>query len=201
MDPPHFLLDALNDSITSGTFVDTKFYVFSRREASGRVGSPQALYCNSRVLDTIPYLSTCEQQKLCDFTHLTVWSEVFSGGFSEGQTRDINGGFPSDSHPYTEDYDYPSDSDLEDESFYSGEEDEEPPKAGCDSERRLEYAPDQKMSQLEGYSRSQHSEDVVVSDDPLLCPSSVEPSKTQKNGRLTPLPIERFRILNSNHRQ
>lgn len=59
MNPPHFLLDALNDSITSGTFVDTKFYVFSRREASGRVGAPQALYCNSRVLDTIPYFSSC----------------------------------------------------------------------------------------------------------------------------------------------
>jgi len=58
-DPPHFLLDALNDSITSGTFVDTKFYVFSRRQVSGRVGSPRALYCNSRVLDTVPYFSTC----------------------------------------------------------------------------------------------------------------------------------------------
>jgi len=59
MDPPHLLLDVLNDSITSGTFVDTKFYVFSRREASGRVGSPRALYCNSRILDTVPYFSTC----------------------------------------------------------------------------------------------------------------------------------------------
>jgi len=36
--------------------------------------------------------------------------------------KDIDGGFPSDSHPYTEDYDYLSDSDLEDESSYSGEE-------------------------------------------------------------------------------
>ena len=59
MDPPHLLLDTLNDSVTSGTFVDTKFYVFSRREASGRVGSPRALYCNSRILDTVPYFSTC----------------------------------------------------------------------------------------------------------------------------------------------
>jgi len=57
MDPPQFLLDALTDSITSGTFIDTKLYVFSHRERSGRVGSPRALYCNSRVLNTIPYLS------------------------------------------------------------------------------------------------------------------------------------------------
>ena len=56
--PPHFLLDALGDSVTSGTFIDTKFYVFSRREVSGRVGLPKALYCNSRVLNTVPYFST-----------------------------------------------------------------------------------------------------------------------------------------------
>jgi hypothetical protein len=59
MDPPQFLLDALTDSISSGTFIDTKFYVFSRREATGRVGSPRALYCNSRILNTVPYFSTC----------------------------------------------------------------------------------------------------------------------------------------------
>jgi len=64
MDPPQFLLDALKASVTSGTFVDTKFYVFSRREVSGRVGSPRALYCNSRVLSTVPYFSACGYHKL-----------------------------------------------------------------------------------------------------------------------------------------
>ena len=47
---------------------------------------------------------------------------MFSDGFSEGQTRDIDGEFPSDSHPYTEHYDYLSDSDLEDELSCSEEE-------------------------------------------------------------------------------
>jgi hypothetical protein len=60
MDTPQILLDALNKSITSGKFVDTKIYVFSRREASGRVSSPQSLYCNGHVLNTIPYFSTRE---------------------------------------------------------------------------------------------------------------------------------------------
>ena len=41
---------------------------------------------------------------------------MFSDGFSEGQLRDINEEFPSDSNPYTEYYDYLSDSDLEDGS-------------------------------------------------------------------------------------
>jgi len=39
--------------------------------------------------------------------------------------KDINGGFPSDSHPYTDDYDYLSDSDLEDGHSCSEEEEEE----------------------------------------------------------------------------
>ena len=47
---------------------------------------------------------------------------MFSDGFLEGQTRDINVEFPSDSHPYTEYYDYLSDSDLEDGSSCSKEE-------------------------------------------------------------------------------
>ena len=59
MDAPHLSLEvALKDSIASGTFIDTKFYIFSRREASGRVCSPRALYCNSSVLDTVPSIST-----------------------------------------------------------------------------------------------------------------------------------------------
>jgi len=55
---------------------------------------------------------------------------VFSDGFSEGQARDIDGGFPSGSLSYTDDYDYLSDSDLEDGSSCSEEEDEGPPEDG-----------------------------------------------------------------------
>jgi len=53
---------------------------------------------------------------------------VLSDAFLEGQTRDINGDFPSDSYPYTDYYDYLSDSDLEDEDSCSEEEYEEPPE-------------------------------------------------------------------------
>jgi hypothetical protein len=51
---------------------------------------------------------------------------VLSDGFSEGQLRNINEGFPPDSTPYTEHYDYLSDSDLEDD-YACSEEDEEKP--------------------------------------------------------------------------
>ena len=72
--------------------------------------------------------------------------EVLSDGFSEGQARDINGGFPSDSRPYTDDYDYLSDSDLEDEPSCREDEDEEPsevddPKLSRISELRVPLTP------------------------------------------------------------
>ncbi|KAF9650016.1 hypothetical protein BDM02DRAFT_1689999 [Thelephora ganbajun] len=145
MVPPHFLLDALNDSLTSGTFVDTKFYVFSCRQASGRVGSPRALHCNSRILHTVLYPST-----------------LFSNAFSERETGDINGGFPPDSHPYTEDYDYLSDSDLEDTSSCFEESEEEPHEDSDDNSPRLEDAPDPQTSQ------------TTTSDNPPPHPSSAE---------------------------
>ena len=95
---------------------------------------------------------------------------MFSDSFSEGQERDINGGFPSDSDPYAEHYDYLSDSDLEDESSYSEEEDEEPLEGERDSWRGLEDTPDQ----------------TVVSDPPL----PVGTSEARNNNRSTPFTIE-----------
>ena len=54
---------------------------------------------------------------------------MLSDAFSEGQSRDINAEFPSESLPYTEVYDYLSDSDLEDEGSCSEEEDTEAPES------------------------------------------------------------------------
>ena len=54
---------------------------------------------------------------------------MLSDAFSEGQSRDINAEFPSESLPYTEVYDYLSDSDLEDEGSCSEEEYIEAPES------------------------------------------------------------------------
>ena len=44
-------VEALRDSITSGMFVNTKFWVFSKRSSrSGRVGEPKALFANGHVV-------------------------------------------------------------------------------------------------------------------------------------------------------
>ena len=54
------LKEVLNDSISSGKFIDTKIILFSRRDSSGRVCRPKALYANSHVLKSVPYFDDCE---------------------------------------------------------------------------------------------------------------------------------------------
>src|SRR5258705_7937064 len=49
--------EALNDSISSGRFVDTKIILFSRRDASGNVYKPKVLYANSHVLKSVPHFN------------------------------------------------------------------------------------------------------------------------------------------------
>ena len=110
----------------------------------------------------------------CDVACLTVGSEVFSDAFSEGQTRDINEGFPSDSHLYTEDYDYLSDSDLEDESSHS-EGDEEPPETRHNS----------RQSPKDGPAADPRTPETVVPDPLPRHPSSVEICEARTNDRST----------------
>ena len=86
--------------------------------------------------------------------------------FSDGQIRDINGGFPSDTLPYSENYDYLSDNDLEDD-FCSGEDEEEP--RGDDS-----GGPQCGFQDAELITAQ-----TTVSNSPLTCLSSVEITEGQ----------------------
>jgi len=61
---------------------------------------------------------------------------VLSDKYSEGQTKDISEGFPSDADPHTDYYGYLSDSDLEVESSCS--EDEEKPSEEEDTKEPAE---------------------------------------------------------------
>ena len=54
------LREALNEGIASGTFVDTKIILFSRRDISGRVYARKALYANSHILRSVPYFNDRE---------------------------------------------------------------------------------------------------------------------------------------------
>ena len=100
---------------------------------------------------------------------------MFSDGASEGQTRDINGEFPSDSHPYTEDYDYLSDSDLEDEYYCSEEEYAE--------------APENDDPELPSSSRDSDSQvpSITPSDHPPQ--SSTDVSEVQNDQRSAPVSL------------
>ena len=109
---------------------------------------------------------------------------MFSDSFSEGQERDINEGFPSDSDPYAEHYEYLSDSDLEDGSSYSSGEDEEPLEGERDSQRVSEDVSDTEMSQT---------------DVPDL-PSLVEMSGAQNGHKSTRLPLNVPHSNETNHR-
>ena len=98
---------------------------------------------------------------------------MFSDGFSEGQARDINGEFPSESHPYTEDYDYLSDSDLEDGSC-------------CSEELEYTEAEDPELA-----SSPQDPDSQVPSTTPLDHPpqSSADASEVQNDERSAPISL------------
>jgi len=96
---------------------------------------------------------------------------VFSDSFSEGQERDINEGFPSNSHPYTDHYDYLSDSDLEDESSRSEEGDGESLGGKRVSQQRLGDAEDPKTARKSISDPSLSAEISEAQNDDRSIPS------------------------------
>lgn len=110
--------EALNKGIVSGTLVDTKIILFSRRDSAGRVYGPKALYASSHVLKSVPYFNDREplQSILApsdQFTYHAVLAVLF-GNFAEAEVRDFDGDIGGDEST-AEDYGYYSDSDLEDD--------------------------------------------------------------------------------------
>ncbi|KAH9910216.1 uncharacterized protein BXZ73DRAFT_58985 [Epithele typhae] len=89
---------AMSASITGNPFEDVKFYVFSRRSATGRVDTPLPLYANSALIRKVS-------------SH---FDYVLAGGFGESVVTTWDDMFPEDRPSFTEEYDYTSDSDLED---------------------------------------------------------------------------------------
>ena len=110
------LREALNEGIASGTFVDTKIILFSRRDTSGRVFARKTLYANSHVLRSVPYFNDRESPvSLSPFAvpqSKRLVPQVLFGNFIESEPRDFDDDFHN--HDESEDeYDYDSDSDLE----------------------------------------------------------------------------------------
>lgn len=57
---------ALSESTRSGTFVDTRFFVYSKRSSSGRVYHPLPVYANNPLLkEKSEYMKTREHRVHC----------------------------------------------------------------------------------------------------------------------------------------
>lgn len=132
------LQEALRDSITSGTFVDTKFWIFSKRGSkAGRVGQPKALFVNGHVAKHVPRLRTRTAFLLNRPSSSTNLLAVLEDKKIE---ENLRARFPIDRKPYTNDYGYDDDSDLEegDDDDISDDELAVPPqatkKSGIDSD-------------------------------------------------------------------
>lgn len=111
---PALLRGPLCDAISSGTFIDTQIILFSRRDSSGKVCKPKALYANSHALKAVPYFN--DRKFLLHPTYCVCNDRcpgVLSGPFSESEIKDFSD--VVDNGEFAEDYGYSSDSDLEDD--------------------------------------------------------------------------------------
>ena len=190
MSPKLALREALNASITSGHFVDTKIYLFSYRTIAGEVCKPRALYANSVVLKSVPYFNDCEflpPKNVSDFHVVTPDQLVFSGNYSEAATRDLDED-TTDEDAIAEHYDYESDSDLEDAEDLKATEEPPPPLRG--------HLFDPFCFASEANDDSESSNDDTVDDGPqdtIRCfqpPPRINFSHPRSNNSEDPVPAQ-----------
>ncbi|PSS15403.1 hypothetical protein PHLCEN_2v3279 [Hermanssonia centrifuga] len=105
MDDKFLLRAAFKAASDTGTFMDTKFYAFSRRDSSGRAYEPKTIYANGWMLRT----------------RLPSYFEP--RGYKESSVGPFHANFPTDQQAFNNDYGYDCDSDLEE---YEGREDHTP---------------------------------------------------------------------------
>jgi len=109
---PLLLQEALRDSITSGTFVDTKFWLFSKRTSKpGHIGEPKPLFVNEHVAKRVPHLA----HRAAVFGRSGYRTNSLTVLDKRGTKENLRARFPTDRKPYTTRYDYEDDSDLEED--------------------------------------------------------------------------------------
>ena len=121
------LREALNESISSGRLEDTKIILYSRRDSSGSVCRPRALYASSHVLKTVPYFSDRKSSStLLVDRAVNDALRVLFGTFAEADLKDFSE--VTDDSESAEDYGYYSDSDLEEDDDHVVSSGEQPKK-------------------------------------------------------------------------
>ena len=190
MTVPIPLQEALKDSITSGSFVDTKFWLFSKRTSNpGRIGGPKALFVNERVAKRVPRLGACTSIFCCSPRSQTNPPSVLEERKSRENLRTR---FPENRKPYTSNYGYEDDSDLEggdddddDDDDVSDDEPAVPPQAATEkpATSSLELVTIEKQD-----AKSKESSDIIsVSDvDSLFSepPDTKDESNTAHVGKV-----------------
>jgi hypothetical protein len=102
---------AFEDSISSGKFIDTKFWVPNRlNRETGQLEQPKAVFANSTVVRSIPYLSARKFSSIVSVRMcLTVLDSVLDS-VPEGR---LDGSFPQTTgEPPFGEYEYQSDADF-----------------------------------------------------------------------------------------
>ncbi|KAI0633355.1 hypothetical protein C8Q77DRAFT_1114493 [Trametes polyzona] len=140
-------LAVLRSSLTTGNFIDCQFHLYSHRTSDGFVDTPQAVYASSGVL-----VQTADH-----------FESLILGGFSEGQKGEGGGSAPTmlRSKIAVQEYDYESDSDLEDDG--------EPPLPPIGEPEPTDAAIDDKNGM---------HKDASVSTEPLAPRVEGEPPRT-----------------------
>ena len=161
------LQEALRDSITSGSFVNAKFWLFSKRTSnSGRIGGPKALFVNERVAKSVPRLGACTSIFRCSSKSQTNPSSVLEEQKSKENLRTR---FPESRKPYTSHYDYEDDSDLEggddDDDDDDDISDDEPTASPQVAAEKPPASPLELMTTEKSDGKSRESSDIISVSD------------------------------------
>ena len=186
MDIPIPLQEALRDSITSGKFIDTKFWVFSKRSSkSGRVGEPKALFVNEHVVRSVPRLGA----RMFVFPSCRGFlPDCFAVLDQNEKKQDLRAIFPVDKKPYIGDYDYDDDSDLEEDEDWDFSDDEDAQHLPADLKGKCDGSDSSTLADSRNPdAKGDESPDIIsISDvDSLFSDSH---TKTEAEAVTTPAP-------------
>ena len=124
-DRKHITQAAVKQSLLGGEFIDTKFYAFSRRSVAGVVDTPKPVFANSAVLKvSSKYFEGCESESAAALvSYADLLPPVLAGGYKEATISALDGPLPEGGSMTGDEYDYFSDSDLDDEEVQMGTSD------------------------------------------------------------------------------
>lgn len=111
----------LKSMIGEPTFVDTRYFVFSRRTGT-KVHTPRVVFGNSYILKVSSEYFEAGENLMCIQQNVTfIWESTKSraafrdNSFLESKATDLSGPYPEAELDHTHDYGYGSDSDLDED--------------------------------------------------------------------------------------